>query len=130
MDLGDHAGRVKFMISDRGSNFTTAFDAVLADAGIRTVLCNIQTPRMNAITERWIGGCRRELLDRTLVWNQAHLRQMLRQYEIHHNLHRPHRSLHGAEPLKPLPEAVDLGLYRARKHAHVDGMINEYRLVA
>ena len=35
----------------------------------------------NAIAERWIGGCRRELLDRTLIWNQAHLRQILRQYE-------------------------------------------------
>ena len=44
MDLGDQAHRVKFMIRDRGSNFTTAFDAVLADAGIRTVLCSIQTP--------------------------------------------------------------------------------------
>jgi transposase InsO family protein len=59
------------MIRDRGSNFTAAFDAVLAGAGIRTVLCNVRTPRMNAIAERWIGGCRRELLDRTLVWNQA-----------------------------------------------------------
>jgi putative transposase len=46
MDLGDQAHRVKFMIRDRGSNFTGAFDAVLADAGIRTVLCSIQTPRM------------------------------------------------------------------------------------
>jgi hypothetical protein len=59
MDLGGQADRVKFMIRDRGSNFTAVFDAVLADAGIQTVLCNIQTPRMNAITERWIGGCRR-----------------------------------------------------------------------
>jgi putative transposase len=98
MDLGDQAGRVKFMIRDRGSKFTTAFDAVLAGAGIRTVLCSIQTPRMNAIIERWIGGCRRELLDRILVWNQAHLRQVLRQYETHHNQHRPHRSLHGTAP--------------------------------
>jgi putative transposase len=73
MDLGEQAHRVKFMIRDRGSNFTSAFDAILADAGIRTVLCNIRTPRMNAIAERWIGGCRRELLDRTLIWNQAHL---------------------------------------------------------
>src|SRR5208283_375380 len=39
MDLGEQAERMKFMIRDRGSNFTTAFDAVLADAGIRTVLC-------------------------------------------------------------------------------------------
>ena len=75
MDIGDQASRVKFMIRDRGSNFTSAFDAVLADAGIRTVLGNIQTPRMNAIAERWIGGCRRELLGRTLTWNQAHLRR-------------------------------------------------------
>jgi len=56
MDLGEQAHRARFMIRDRGSNFTAAFDAVLADAGIRTVLCNIQTPRMNAIAERWIGG--------------------------------------------------------------------------
>jgi putative transposase len=78
MDLGEQSHRVKFMIRDRGSNFTAAFDAVLADAGIQTVLCSIRTPRMNAIAERWIGGCRRELLDRTLVWNQAHLRRILR----------------------------------------------------
>ena len=70
MDLGDQAEHVKFMVRDRGSNFTTAFDAILADAGIRTVLCNVRTPRMNAIAERWIGGCRRELLDRTRIWTR------------------------------------------------------------
>ena len=130
MDIGDHVGRVKFIIRDRGSNFTTAFDAVLADAGIRTVLCNIQTPRMNAIVERWIGGCRRELLDRTLIWNQAHLRRVLCQYETHHNQHRPHRALHAAAPLKPLPQPVDLDQYRVRKQARVGGLINEYHLIA
>jgi putative transposase len=130
MDLGEQAHRVKFMIRDRGSNFTAAFDAVLADAGIRTVLGNVRTPRMNAIAERWIGGCRRELLDRTLVWNQAHLRQIPHEYETHHNQHRPHRSLHGTAPLKPLPEPVDLAQYRVRRHTRVGGLINEYRLVA
>src|SRR5689334_20747478 len=115
MDLGEQAYRVKFMVRDRGSNFTAAFDAILADAGIRTVLCSVRTPRMNAIIERWIGGCRRELLDRTLVWSQAHLRRILRQYETHHNQHRPHRSLASAAPLKPLPQPVDLGRYRVRR---------------
>jgi putative transposase len=130
MDLGGQADRVKFMIRDRGSNFTAVFDAVLADAGIQTVLCNIQTPRMNAITERWIGGCRRELLDRTLVWNQAHLRRILHDYEAHHNQHRPHRSLHGAAPLKPLPEPADLARHCVRRRPRVSGLINEYHLVA
>jgi len=130
MDFGGQAHRAKFMIRDRGPNFTAAFDAVLADAGIQTVLCNVRTPRMNTIAERWIGGCRRELLDRTLIWNQAHLRQILCQYEAHHNQHRPHRSLHAAAPMKPLPEPVDLDQYRVRKRARVGGLIGEYRLVA
>ena len=118
------------MIRDRGSNFTATFGAVLADAGVRTVLCNVRTPRMNAIAERWIGGYRREVLDRTLVWNQAHLQQILRQYETHHNQHRPHRALDAAAPLKPLPEPVDLGQYRVRRQARVGGLINKYHLVA
>ena len=121
MDLGEQAHRVKFMIRDRGSNFTTAFDAVLAGAGIRTVLCNVRTPRMNAIAERWIGGCRRELLDRTLIWNQDHLWQILRQYQTHHNQHRPHRSLDAAAPLKPLPQPVVLGRYRVRRQTRAVG---------
>ncbi len=127
MDLGEQAHRIKFMIRDRGSTFTAAFDAALADAGIRTVLCNVATPRMNAIAERWIGGCRRELLDRTLVWNQNHLRQILREYETHHNQHPPHRSLNAAAPLKPLPEPVDLERYRVRRRTRASGTINEYR---
>ena len=130
MDLDEQAHQVRFMIRDRGSNFTTTVDAVLADAGIRTVLCNVRTPRMSAIAERWIGGRRREVLDRTLISNQAHLLQILRQYETHHNQHRPHRALDAAAPLKPLPEPVDLGQYRVRRQARVGGLINEYRLVA
>jgi len=67
MDLGEQSHRVRFMIRDHGSNFTAAFDPVLAGSEIRIVLCNVRTPRINAIVGRWIGGCRRELLDRTLV---------------------------------------------------------------
>jgi Integrase core domain len=74
---------------------------------------------MNAIAERWIGGCRRELLDRTLIWNQNHLRRILRQYETHHNQHRTHRALDAAAPLKPLPEPVDLEQYRVRRNTRV-----------
>jgi transposase InsO family protein len=50
-------------------------------------------PRMNAITERWVKTLRSELLDRTLIWNEAHLRRALREYERrHYNHHRTHRS--------------------------------------
>ena len=61
---------------------------------------------MNSVMERWIGSCRRELLDRTLIWNQRHLMTVLREYEHFYNSHRPHRALDQAAPLRPLPDDV------------------------
>src|ERR1019366_9006233 len=85
----------------------------------------------NSIMERWIGSCRRELLDRTLIWNQRHLMMMLREYEDFCNSHRPHRALDQAAPLRPLPDGIiDLDHFRVRRHDRVGGVIHEYRLVA
>ena len=80
---------------------------------------------------RWIGGCRRELLDRTLIWNQRHLLRVPGEYEAHHNTHRPHRALGQAAPLKPLPAAVaDPDSLRIRRRDRVGGIIGEYTLAA
>jgi hypothetical protein len=53
--------------------------------------------------ERWIGSCRRELLDRALIWNQRHVMTVLRAYEDFYNTHRPHRDLNQAAPLRRCP---------------------------
>ncbi|MFE7355636.1 integrase core domain-containing protein [Streptomyces sp. NPDC057543] len=74
-----------------------------AGAGLEVILSGIRMPRMNSITERWIQTCRRELLDRTLIWDQRHLLHALREFESFYNGHRPHRALGQAAPLRPLP---------------------------
>jgi len=131
MDLGDAGTRAKFILHDRDASFTQAFDAVFQAAGIRVTRSAVQAPRMNSITERWIGSCRRELLDRTLIWNLRHLMMMLREYEDFYNSHRPHRALDQAAPLRPLPDRItDLDHFRVRRHDRVGGVIHEYRLVA
>jgi len=105
MDLEDAGTRVKFVLHDRDASFTAGFDAVFQAAGVRVVRSAVQAPRMNSIMERWIGSCRRELLDRTLVWNQRHLMAVLREYEDFYNTHRPHRTLNQTAPLRSLPDA-------------------------
>jgi transposase len=131
MDLNGHVESVKFLLRDRDTKFTLAFDTVFTGAGIRILRSPIRAPRANAIMERWIGGCRRELLDQTLIWNQRHLRQVLREYETHHNAHRPHRALAQAAPLRELPAPVtDLDSFRVRRHDRVSGVIHEYTLAA
>jgi putative transposase len=83
------------------------------------------------LMERWIGNCRRELLDRTLIWNRRHLMIVLREYEDFHNTHRPHRSLKQAAPMRPLPETVtDLDHFRVQRRDRAGGVIHEYRLIA
>jgi hypothetical protein len=86
---------------------------------------------MNSIMGRWIGSCRRGLLDRTLIWNQRHLMTVQREYEDFYNEHRPHRTLNQAAPLRPLPGGVtDLDRFRVLRRDRAGGVIHEYRLVA
>jgi Integrase core domain len=79
---------------------------ILNDAGIRVVLTGVRMPRMNAVMEGWVQTCRRELLDRSLIWNQGHLLHALREFETFSNEHRPHQGIANERPLKPLPSAI------------------------
>ncbi|WP_330276000.1 transposase [Lentzea sp. NBC_00516] len=77
---------------------------------------------MNAIMERWVKTQRGELLDRTLIWNEAHLRHALREYEQHHNQHRTHRSLAAAAPLRALLVRTELRRVLRPDHPVVNGI--------
>ena len=125
---------MKYLVRDRDSKYTAGFDAALADEGIAIRKTSIRVPRMNAIMERWVRSCRAELLDRTLIVNQAHLRHALREYESFYNEHRPHRALHAAAPLQPLPQPISepdqLHHLNIRRRDRLGGTLHEYHHVA
>jgi hypothetical protein len=82
---GERLENMRFLIRDRGSNFTSSFDAVFRAAGTRILLTADRAARMNATCERLIGTLRRELLDRMLILGEAHLRAILIEYQVHYN---------------------------------------------
>ena len=77
LDLNERFEDFRFLIRDRGSNFTASFDAVFQAAGATILRTAVQAPRMNATCERLVGTLRRELLDRMLILGEAHLRAVL-----------------------------------------------------
>jgi transposase len=134
MDLEDAGCRARYLIRDRDGKFPALFDAILADAGIETVLSGVRMPRMNSIMERWVQTCRRELLDRTLIWNQPHLLHVLGEFEQFYNGHRPHQGIANARPLQPLPVPLAAPDQNAsldiRRRDRLGGVLHEYQHVA
>ncbi|MBL7501068.1 transposase [Frankia sp. CNm7] len=134
MDLNDTASSARFLVRDRDGKYPALFDAILADTGIMIVRSGVQIPRINAIMERWVRTCRRELLDRTLIYNQRHLLHTLRAYEAFYNTHRPHQGLANAGPLQPLPEPITdprrLDRLDVRRRDRLGGILHEYEHAA
>jgi transposase InsO family protein len=114
------------LVRDRGSQFVGAFDEIFHTEGLKILKTPIRTPMANAFAERWIGSIRRELLDRTIIWNQRQLERRVIDYIEHYNQHRPHRSLNQRPPLPPAP-SYDAHTSRLRviKSTRCDGLIHE-----
>src|SRR6266705_975989 len=129
MDLGDRATGFRFLVRDRAGQFTTSFDAVLADAGIEAVKIPPRSPRANAYAERFVLTARTEVTDRMLIFCQRHLRTILAQYEAHYNGRRSHGSRQ-LRPPRPDHLAADLTQERIRRRAVPGGLINEYEPAA
>jgi len=129
MDLGARMDTFRFVIRDRDSKYTLAFDSVFDAEGIQVITTPPRAPRANAICERVVGTLRRELLDRILILGPGHLRRVLAEYAIHYNAHRPHQSLRqrspDTDPAVPAP-IIDLAGKRIRRRPVLGGLINAY----
>jgi transposase InsO family protein len=129
MDLADRADRFRFLIRDRDSKFTTAFDAVFAGSDIRIIRTPVRAPQANAFAERFIGTLRRECLDHLLIIGTGHLTAVLQEYLEHYNGHRPHRALHQQPPTGGTPPRSEEVIHPLRRD-RLGGLIHEYVQVA
>ena len=128
-DLGERAGRFKFLIRDRDGKFTTAFDGVFAGNGTRVIKTPARSPKANSFAERFAGTLRRECPGHVLILGEQHLRNLLAEYARHHNGHRPHQSLQQEPPQRQPANPVDITARIKRRHV-LGGLISEYERAA
>jgi putative transposase len=134
MDLDDRGPRLRFLIHDRDTKFSRAFDAVFHSEDIEIVRTPIQAPNANAYAERWVGSVRRECLDRLLIFGRRQLEHVLRVYIRHFNEQRPHRALdlrppNGGSGTDRTPTATIHPL-QVRRRDILGGLLHEYEAAA
>jgi transposase InsO family protein len=129
MDLGERASGFRFLIRDRDSKFTAAFDGAFAGNGTRVIKTPARSPRANSYAERFVGTLRRECLDHVLILGERHLRSILTEYARHYNGHRPHQGLQQEPPQRQASQTTDITARIERRQA-LGGLISEYRRAA
>jgi putative transposase len=129
IDLDERAMQFTFLIRDRDSKFTDAFDSVFSGNGTRVIKTPVRSPRANSYAERFVGTLRRECLDHMLILGERHLRGVLTEYVRHYNSHRPHQALQQEPPLRESGHAVDITA-RIERRQVLGGLTSEYRRAA
>ncbi|MFC4036207.1 integrase core domain-containing protein [Streptomyces polygonati] len=124
-DLGQRAVGFRYLLRDRDSKYTQAFDAVFTADGVEILKSAPQTPRMNAHAERGIRTIRAECTDRLLIYNEHHLRHVLAEYAERYNAGRPHRALQLCAPSDDL-NVIPFPAQRIQRHDVLGGLIHEY----
>jgi transposase InsO family protein len=130
--IADRPAPPRFLIHDRDSKFTGAFDEVFRSEGLEIVKTPIQAPRANAYAERFVGTVRRECLDWILVVGRSQLERILKIYGEHYNGHRPHCGL-GLVPPQSRPAlrlVASAESERIRRRDRLGGLIHEYSVAA
>ncbi|MGH8732848.1 MAG: integrase core domain-containing protein [Burkholderiales bacterium] len=121
--------RMRFLVHDRDSKFTAAFDEVFRSEGIKVIQTPVRAPQANAHAERFVRTIRAECLDWLLILGRRHLEHILRTYTTHYNRERPHRALDLLSP-ESLTPADPPGAEVIERRDLLGGLIHEYRAAA
>src|ERR1035441_7902863 len=88
----------KYLIFDRGTNFNEEVIDTVKSFGIEPKRTSFRSPWQNGVAERWVGNCRRDLLDHVIVISERHLKRLMNDYVCYYHDDRTHLSLAKGTP--------------------------------
>jgi putative transposase len=87
-----------YLILDRGPQFNYEVIETVKSFGIRPKRTSFRSPWQNGVAERWVGSCRRDLLDHVIVVNERHLKRLMNEYVHYYHEDRTHLALAKGTP--------------------------------
>jgi len=118
----------QYLIFDHDGKFGREVDAAINAVGLSAVRTSIRSPWQNGLAERWVGSCRRELLDHIIPLNERHLKRLISEYVRYYHEDRTHLGL-----MKDTPAGRKIELKSGPKvvsFPRIGGLHHRYELVA
>jgi putative transposase len=88
----------EFLIFDRELTFQGEVLETAENLGVRPIRIAVRSPWQNGIAERFVGNCRRDLLDHVIVLSERHLKRLMAEYVDYYHADRTHLGLGKAAP--------------------------------
>jgi transposase InsO family protein len=119
----------RYVIHDRDAKFGLEALASVRALGLRSVRTSFRSPWQNGIAERWVGSCRRDLLDHVIALNERHLKRLLSDYVRYYQDDRTHLGLNKETPAGR-PTAIRIEHSRVVSRPRLGGLHHRYDLAA
>ena len=94
---------IRFVHVSHDAKYGFAVPTTIHSMNITAVRTSVGCPWQNGVAERWVGSCRRELLDHVIVLNQQHLRRLLSDFISYYHYDRTHLGLGKGTPGRGRP---------------------------
>ena len=114
----------RYLIHDRDTTFTQAFDALLKGSGVEPLLLPPRSPNLNAHCERFVRSIKEEALNHMVMLDEAVLSYAIQQYLTHYHAERNHQGL-GNHLIAPEPGLVSHS-GQVRRRERLGGLLRYY----
>jgi putative transposase len=105
------------------------FSAV-RDMGSEPTRTAFRSPWHNGVAERWVGSCRRDLLDYVIILNEQHLKRLMSSYVVYYHEDRTHLGLSKDTPAGRPTEIRSARENKIQSFSRLGGLHHRYAVAA
>ncbi len=120
----------RFLLFDRDAKFGADVVSAVRDMGSEPIRTAFRSPWQNGVAERWVGSCRRDLLDHVMILNERHLKRLMSSYLLYYHEDRTHLGLSKDTPAGRPTEIRDARGGQIQSLSRLGGLHHRYAVAA
>jgi putative transposase len=120
----------RYLLHDRDAKFCESFRELIRTGSVNPLRLPARSPNLNGVAERWVGSCRRDLLDHVIILNKRHLKRLMSSYLLYYHEDRTHLGLAKDTPAGRPTEISSARESKIQSFPRLGGLHHRYAVAA